>query len=153
MFPWFLVKHLVKSFFLNLNAESECFFMFEFHNNRTYFFALIKSVSTWIKFALCPSCLLYTRNCLLHSKNLFFALSKTVHCFLIKIVHYFLHKLFLAKTFKCNNQILVYAENSEQFLWENSVQFYLMQKTNFLNIVSRFEYTVNMMYREQILLM
>ena len=96
MFPWFLVKHLVKSFFLNLNAESECFFMFEFHNNRTYFFALIKSVSTWIKFALCPSCLLYTRNCLLHSKNLFFALSKTVHYFLIKIVHCFLYKLFLA---------------------------------------------------------
>ena len=25
---------------------------------------------------------------------------------------------------------IVYAENSEQFLWENSEQFYLMQKTN-----------------------
>ena len=32
---------------------------------------------------------------------------------------------------------IVYAENSEQF--------YLIQKTNFMNVVSRFEYTVNMM--------
>ena len=40
---------------------------------------------------------------------------------------------------------IVYAENSEQF--------YLMQKTDFMNAVSRFEYTVNMMCREQILLM
>ena len=47
----------------------------------------------------------------------------------------------------------VYAENNEQFLWKNNEQFYLMQKTNFMNIVSRFEYTVNMMCREQILLM
>ena len=47
----------------------------------------------------------------------------------------------------------VYAENSEQFLWENSEQFYLMQKTDFMNVVSNFEYTVNMMCREQILLM
>ena len=38
----------------------------------------------------------------------------------------------------------VYAENSEQF--------YLMQKTDFINAVSKFEYTVNMMYRELILL-
>ena len=37
---------------------------------------------------------------------------------------------------------IVYTENSEQFLWENSEQFYLMQKTDFLNEVSRFEYTV-----------
>ena len=48
---------------------------------------------------------------------------------------------------------IVYAENSEQFWWENSEQFYLMQKTDFMNVVSRFEYTVNMMCREQILLM
>ena len=48
---------------------------------------------------------------------------------------------------------IVYVENNEQFLWENSEQFYLMQKTNFMNAISRFEYTVNMMYREQILLM
>ena len=38
----------------------------------------------------------------------------------------------------------VYAENSEQF--------YLMQKTDFINAVSKFEYTVNMMFRELILL-
>ena len=48
---------------------------------------------------------------------------------------------------------IVYAENSEQFLWENSEQFYLMQKIDFMNAVRKFEYTVNMMYREQILLM
>ena len=85
----------MKSFFLNVNVKSECFFMFEFHNNWIYFSALIKSVSTLIKFAFCPSCLLYIRICLLHSKNLFFALRKTIHSFLIKIVHCFLHKLFL----------------------------------------------------------
>ena len=48
---------------------------------------------------------------------------------------------------------IVYAENSVQFLWENSEQFYLMKKTDFMNAVSRFEYTVNMMGRGQILLM
>ena len=48
---------------------------------------------------------------------------------------------------------IVYAENSEQFLWENSEQFYLMQKKDFMNAVNRFEYTVNMMGRVQILLM
>ena len=49
---------------------------------------------------------------------------------------------------------IVYVEYSEQFLSENSEQFYLTQKKNdFLNIVSKFEYTVNMMCREQILLM
>ena len=37
---------------------------------------------------------------------------------------------------------IVYAKNSEQFLWENSEQFYLNQKTYFFNAVSRFEYTV-----------
>ena len=47
---------------------------------------------------------------------------------------------------------IVYVENSEQFLWENSEQFYLMQKTDFMNVVRKFEYTVNMMCREQILL-
>ena len=40
---------------------------------------------------------------------------------------------------------IVYAENSKQFLWENSEQFYLMQKTDFMNAVSKFEYTVSMM--------
>ena len=48
---------------------------------------------------------------------------------------------------------IVFAENSEQFLWENSEQFYIMQKIDFFNIVSKFEYTVNMMSRVQILLM
>ena len=47
---------------------------------------------------------------------------------------------------------IVYAKNSEQFLWENSEQFYLMQKIDFMNAVSIFEYTVNMICREQILL-
>ena len=46
---------------------------------------------------------------------------------------------------------IVYVENSEQFLWENNKQFYLMQKTNFMNAVSRFEYIVNMMCKKQIL--
>ena len=53
----------------------------------------------------------------------------------------------------CRMLEIVYVENSEQFLWENSEQFYLMQKTDFMNAVSKFEYTVNMMCREQILLM
>ena len=53
----------------------------------------------------------------------------------------------------CKMLEIVYVENSEQFLRENSEQFYLMQKTDFINAVSRFEYTVNMMYKEQILLM
>ena len=86
----------MKSCFLNLNAKSECFFMFEFQNNRIYFSGLIKSVSTLIKFSLYTSYLLYIQICLLHSENQYFALIKTVHCFLIKIVHCFLHKLFLA---------------------------------------------------------
>ena len=40
---------------------------------------------------------------------------------------------------------IVYAENNKQF--------YLMQKIDFMIAVSEFEYTVNMMCREQILLM
>ena len=52
----------------------------------------------------------------------------------------------------CKMLEIVYVENSEQFLWENNKQFYLMQKTNFMNVVSRFEYTINMMCRVQILL-
>ena len=46
----------------------------------------------------------------------------------------------------------VYAENSEQFLWENNEHFYLIQKTDFMNAISKFKYTINMMCREQILL-
>ena len=56
------------------------------------------------------------------------------------------------KIILCKMLEIVYVENSEQFLWENSEQFYLMQKTNFINTVSKFEYTVNMIYKEQILL-
>ena len=48
---------------------------------------------------------------------------------------------------------IVYAENSEQFLWENSEQFSLMKKIDFMNSVGRFEYTINMMGRVQILLL
>ena len=69
---------------------------------------------------------------------------KRVNIFLINVEQ----KIILCKIVE-----IVYAENSEQFLWENSEQFYLMQKIDFMNVVSRFEYTVNMMYREQILLM
>ena len=58
------------------------------------------------------------------------------------------HKIIL-----CRMLEIVYAENSEQILWENSKQFYLMQKTDFMNAVSRFEYTINMMCRVQIWLM
>ena len=47
---------------------------------------------------------------------------------------------------------IVFVENSEQFLGENSEQFYLMQKIDFMNAVRKFEYTVNMMCREQNLL-
>ena len=56
------------------------------------------------------------------------------------------------KIILCKMLEIVDAENSEQFLWENSEQFYLMQKTDFMNAVSRFKYTVNMMGRMQILL-
>ena len=48
---------------------------------------------------------------------------------------------------------IVYAKNNEQFLCENSEQFYLMQKTDFMNAVRKFKYIVNMMGRVQILLM
>ena len=57
------------------------------------------------------------------------------------------------KIILCKILEIVYAENSEQFLWVNSEQFYLMQKIDFMNAISKFEYTVNMMCREQILLM
>ena len=36
-------------------AKSECFSMFEFHNNQIYFSVLIKSVSKILKFAICTS--------------------------------------------------------------------------------------------------
>ena len=50
-------------------------------------------------------------------------------------------------------EILLLCKMLEIVYTENSEQFYLLQKIDFMNAVSRFEYTVNMMYREQILLM
>ena len=41
------------------------------------------------------------------------------------------------KIILCRMLGIVYAENNEQFLWENSEQFYLMQKIDFMNAVSR----------------
>ena len=41
------------------------------------------------------------------------------------------------KIILCRMLEIVYVENNEQFLWENSEQFYLMQKTDFINAVSR----------------
>ena len=57
------------------------------------------------------------------------------------------------KIILCRMLEIVYAKNNEQFLLENSERFYLMQKTDFMNAISRFEYTINMMCREKILLM
>ena len=37
------------------------------------------------------------------------------------------------------------------FYEKNNEQFYLIQKTNFMNAIIIFEYTVNMMCREKIL--
>ena len=56
------------------------------------------------------------------------------------------------KIILCRMLQIVYTENSEQFLWENNENFYLIQKTDFMNAVSKFEYTVNMMCGEKILL-
>ena len=57
------------------------------------------------------------------------------------------------KIILCRILEIVYVENSEQFLLENSGQFSLMQKIDFMNSISIFEYTINMIYIEQILLM
>ena len=57
------------------------------------------------------------------------------------------------KIILCKMLEVVYVEKSEQFLSKNSEQFYLMLKIDYINAVSRFEYTVNMMGRVQILLM
>ena len=56
------------------------------------------------------------------------------------------------KIILCRILEIVYVENSEWFSRENSEQFYLIQKTNFMNAIRIFEYTVNIMCREQILL-
>ena len=83
-------------------------------------------------------------NNFLNSEQKIIYVEKRVNNFLTNV----LQKLILCKSIE-----IVFAENSEQFLWKNSELFYLMQKTNFMNAVSIFEYTVNMMYKEQILLM
>ena len=57
------------------------------------------------------------------------------------------------KIILCRMLDIVYAENNEQFFWQNSEQFYLLQKIDFMNAVSIFKYTINMMCRVQILLM
>ena len=62
-FHYFLIKNLLKLCSLNLKAKSIRFFMFKFHNNRICFSALIKYVSTLLKFALFTSCLLYIQIC------------------------------------------------------------------------------------------
>ena len=49
------------------------------------------------------------------------------------------------KIILCRMLEIIYVENSEQF--------YLMQKKDFMNVVSRFKYTVNMMGRVKIFLM
>ena len=48
------------------------------------------------------------------------------------------------KIILCRMLEIVYTKNSEQFE--------LMQKINFMNALSGFKYIVNMMYRDQILL-
>ena len=73
------------------------------------------------------------------------------HSFFFQRVNNFLNNA-EQKIIFCKIVEIVYTKNSEQFLWENSEQFYLMQKTDFMNAVRKFEYTVNMMCREQILL-
>ena len=42
------------------------------------------------------------------------------------------------KIILCKMLEIVYVENSEQFLFKNSEQFSLMQKTDFMNSVSTF---------------
>ena len=39
-------------------------------------------------------------------------------------------------------QKTVYIEKSVKFLWENNEKFSLLQNTNFMNAVSRLEYTI-----------
>ena len=49
------------------------------------------------------------------------------------------------KIISCKILEIVCAENSVQFLCENSEQFYLIQKIYFMNAVSKLKYTLNMM--------
>ena len=85
-----------------------------------------------------------TVNDFLHSEQKIIYVEKRVNNF----VNNAEQKIILCKILE-----VVYAVNGEQFFWGNSEQFYLMQKTDFMNAVSRFEYIVNMMGKMQILLM
>ena len=80
--------------------------MFKFHNNQIYFSALIKSVSTLIKFSLYTSYLLYIQESKYEEKR--------VNNFLNNVEQ----KIILCKTLE-----IVYAKNCEQFLWENVNSF------------------------------
>ena len=75
-------------------------------------------------------------NNLLNNEHRIIYAEKRVNNFLNKAEH---------EIILCRILEIVYAENSEQF--------YLIQKTNFMNAIRIFEYTVNMMCRKQILLM
>ena len=85
-----------------------------------------------------------TRNGFLNSEQKIIYVEKRVNNFLNNAEQ---------KIILCGMLEIFYVENSEQFLWENNEQFYLMQKTYFVNTVGIFEYTVNMMGGVQILLM
>ena len=63
-----------------------------------------------------------TENNFLNSEQRIIYAEKRVNNFLNNAEH----KIILCKILE-----IVYAENSEQFSWENSEQFYLMQKTDF----------------------
>ena len=60
-------KTLIEIVFSKFKRQRWMLFMSEFYNNQIYFSALIKYVSSLIKFALYTSCLLYIRICLLYS--------------------------------------------------------------------------------------
>ena len=119
----FLIKHLIKSFFLNLNAKSECFFMFKFQNERIFlfcidkiFFYTNKICSLYIMFTI------YSNLFTVFIKSVFFVLSKIVHCFLIKIVHCFLHKLFPTFCIKLFS-VQYYLQNFHSLFWVNYFLF------------------------------
>ena len=70
-----LFSHKTPSEIVFSKFKSQIWMLFHvFHNNRICFSALIKSVSTLIKFAFYTSCLLYIRIYLLHSYKLVFCI-------------------------------------------------------------------------------
>ena len=92
----------------------------------------------------------FTR-CFIRKQGTIFLNTKQKIIYTEKRVNNFLNNA-KQKIILCRMLEIVYAKNSKQFLWENSEQFYLLQKIDFMNAVSRFEYTVNMMGGVQILL-